>query len=74
MRCGACQRKELEHLYRYITRPTIANERPNVNRAGQVVLQLKSAFRDGTTHVVMSPLHGRGAFVTVNEHLRIYYR
>ena len=26
------------------------------NRAGQVVLQLKSAFKDGTTHIVMSPL------------------
>jgi Putative transposase len=24
--------------------------------AGQVVLQLKSAYRDGTTHIVMSPL------------------
>jgi len=36
--------------------PAIANERLQRNRAGQVVLQLKSAFRDGTTHVVMSPL------------------
>ena len=26
------------------------------NRAGQVVLQLKSAFKDGTTHIVMAPL------------------
>ena len=26
------------------------------NRAGQVVLQLKSVFKDGTTHIVMSPL------------------
>ena len=26
------------------------------NAAGQVVLQLKSAYKDGTTHVVMSPL------------------
>ena len=48
--------KELEHLCRYITRPAIANERLKRNRAGQVVLQLKSAFKDGTTHIVMSPL------------------
>ena len=34
-----------------ITRPAIANERPSVNRAGQVVLKLKTAFRDGTTHI-----------------------
>ena len=56
MRCGAGQRKELERLCRYITRPAIANERLKRNRAGQVVLQLKSAYRDGTTHIVMSPL------------------
>ena len=31
-------------------------ERLKRNRAGQVVLQLKSAFKDGTTHIVMSPL------------------
>jgi hypothetical protein len=27
-----------------------------INRAGDVVLQLKSPYRDGTTHIVMSPL------------------
>jgi len=29
----------------------IANEGLKRNRAGQVVLQLKSAFKDGTTHI-----------------------
>ena len=53
---GADQRKELEHLCRYITRPAIANERLKRNRAGDVVLQLKSAYKDGTTHLVMAPL------------------
>ena len=56
MRWGADQRKELEHLCRYITRPAIANERLKRNRAGQVVLQLKSPYKDGTTHIVMEPL------------------
>ena len=56
VRCSADQRRELEHLCRYITRPAIANERLRRNGAGQVVLQLKSACRDGATHVVMSPL------------------
>ncbi len=56
VRCGADQRRELEHLCRYITRPAIANARLKRNHAGQVVLQLKSAYQDGTTHVVMSPL------------------
>jgi Putative transposase len=55
VRWGADQRKELEHLSRFITRPAIANERLKRNRAGDVVLQLKSAFKDGTTHIVMSP-------------------
>ena len=50
LRCCAEQRKQLERLCRYITRPAIANERLKLNAAGQVVLQLKSAYRDGTTH------------------------
>jgi hypothetical protein len=40
----------------YITRPAIANERLTRNRAGDVVLQLKGPYHDGTTHIVMSPL------------------
>ncbi len=56
VRWGADQRKELEQLCRYITRPAIANERLKLNRAGQVVLQLKSPYKDGTTHIVMEPL------------------
>jgi hypothetical protein len=47
---------KLEHLCRYITRPAIATERLTLNRAGQVVLTLKTPYRDGTTHIVMSPL------------------
>jgi hypothetical protein len=53
VRWRADQRAELEHLCRYITRPAIANERLKRNRAGQVVLQLKSPYKDGTTHIVM---------------------
>jgi hypothetical protein len=45
---GARSAQGLEHLCRYITRPAIANERLKRNRAGDVVLQLKSAFMDGT--------------------------
>ena len=56
LRWRADQRKELEQLCRYITRPAIANERLKLNRAGQVVLQLKSPYKDGTTHIVMEPL------------------
>ena len=48
VRCGAHQRKELERLCRTITRPALANERVKRDGAGNVVLQLKSAWRDGT--------------------------
>ena len=50
------QRKELERLCRYITRSAIANERLALYNAGQVVLILKTPYRDGTTHMAMSPL------------------
>ncbi len=55
VRCSADQRKELERLCRYITRPAIANERLKRDGSGDVVLQLKSPWRDGTTHIRMSP-------------------
>lgn len=53
---GAHQRSELEHLCRYITRPAIANERLKRTFSNDVVLQLKTAYKDGTSHMVMSPL------------------
>ena len=56
VRCGADDRQALEQLCRYITRPALANERVQTNAAGRVVLKLKTPWRDGTTHLVMSPL------------------
>ena len=56
VRCAMNQRNKLEQLCRYITRPAIANERLTLNSAGDVVLQLKTPYKDGTTHIVMSPL------------------
>ena len=56
VRCAMNQRNKLEQLCRYITRPAIANDRLILNSAGDVVLQLKSPYRDGTTHIVMSLL------------------
>ena len=56
VRCAADDRQALEQLCRYITRPALANERVQTNAAGQVVLKLKTAWRDGTTHLVRSPL------------------
>ena len=52
VRCAADERQALEQLCRYITRPALANERVQINSAGQVVLRLKTPWRDGTTHIV----------------------
>ena len=54
--CGADDRRALEQLCRYITRPALTKERVQTDAAGQVVLKLKTAWRDGTRHLVMSPL------------------
>ena len=56
MRCDADERQRLDQLCRTITRPALANERVQMTIAGQVMLKLKTAWRDGTTHIVMSPL------------------
>jgi hypothetical protein len=53
---AADDRQGLEQLCRYTTRPAIANERLSVNHAGQVVLKLKTAWRDGTSHHVTAPM------------------
>jgi hypothetical protein len=56
VRVEANDRKRLEQLCRYITRPALSDERIQLNAAGQVELKLKTPWRDGTTHLVMSPL------------------
>ncbi len=54
--CTSQQRQKLERLCRYITRPALNHKRLCRTRAGEVVLQLKTPYRDGTTHLVMPPL------------------
>jgi hypothetical protein len=46
----------LGQLCRYITRPELPNERVQTNDAGHVVLKLKTAWRDSTTHQMAPPL------------------
>ena len=56
VRCCADDSQALEQLCRYITRPALANERVQTNAAGQVVLKLKTPWRDGTSHQGTPPL------------------
>jgi hypothetical protein len=53
--CAAHQRKKLDHLCPTSRAPP-SPMNGSLNRAGQVALNLKTPYRDGTTHIVMSPL------------------
>jgi len=54
--CGPHQRSTLERLCRYITRPALGHKRLTRTPQGDVMLELKTPYRDGTTHIVMAPL------------------
>lgn len=56
--CKASQRKKLERLCRYITRPAIAEQRLSLATNGNVIVELKSPYDDGSTHVVLTPMEG----------------
>lgn len=52
----ADERKKLERLCRYISRPAIAEKRLSPTPNGNVRCQLKTPYRDGTTHVIFELL------------------
>jgi hypothetical protein len=52
----ADQRHKLERLCRYISRPAISEQRLSLTPNGNVRYQLKTPYRDGTTHVIFEPL------------------
>src|SRR5690606_3208410 len=51
----ASQRDKLERLARYVARPPVANERLSLTEGGDVRCALKTAYRDGATHVIFEP-------------------
>jgi hypothetical protein len=52
----ADQRRKLERLCRYFTRPAVSEQRLSLTTQGKVRYQLKTPYRDGTTHVIFEPL------------------
>ena len=48
-------RAKLERVCRYMARGPIAQERLSVDGDDLVILELKRAFSDGTTHVLFEP-------------------
>ena len=68
----ADDRQALEQLCRYITRPALSDERVQLNAAGQVKLKPKTPWRDGTTHLAMSPLEFMQRLVTLAPRPRLH--
>ena len=52
----AHERNKLERLCRYISRPAVSEKRLSLTKNGNVRYQLKTPYRDGTTHVIFEPL------------------
>ena len=52
----ANERRKLERLCRYITRPAVSERRLSLSAQGKVRYQLKTPYRDGTSHVIFEPL------------------
>ena len=52
----ANERSKLERLCRYIARPGVSEKRLAVTSHGKVRYELKTPYRDGTTHVIFEPL------------------
>ena len=52
----AHQRDKLERLCRYISRPAVSEKRLALTSNGQIRYQLKTPYRNGTTHVIFEPL------------------
>ena len=47
---------KLERLCRYISRPVISEQRLSMTQHGKVRYELKTPYRDGTTHVFFEPI------------------
>ena len=52
----AGQRERLERVCRYVLRPPVAQERLSLTGTGQVVLELRHRWRDGTTQLLFDPV------------------
>ncbi len=50
------ERKKLERLCRYIARPAVSKRRLALTFGERVRYELKTPYRDGTTHVIFEPL------------------
>ena len=52
----AHQRDKVERLCRYIARPAVSEKRLSLATTGKVRYELKTPYRNGTTHVIFEPI------------------
>jgi len=52
----AQERQKIERLCRYISRPAVSEKRLSLTPNGNIRYQLKTPYRDGTSHVIFEPL------------------
>jgi hypothetical protein len=52
----ARDRARLERVCRYLLRPPLAQERLRLRADGRVFVELRKAWRDGTTHLLLEPI------------------
>jgi hypothetical protein len=67
----AGHREQLERVCRYALRPPVSQERLHVTDEGQVRLQLRQPWRDGTTDVVFDPVEFLGRLAVLVPRPRI---
>jgi Putative transposase len=67
----AGQRERLERVCRYALRPPVTPERLCMTGEGQVRLQLRQPWRDGTTHLVFDPVEFLGRLAVLVPRPRI---
>jgi hypothetical protein len=52
----AHQRDKVERLCRYIARPAVSEKRLSLTSTGKIRYELKTPYRNGTTHVIFEPV------------------
>ena len=67
----AGQRERLERVCRYALRPPVTEERLHLTHEGQVRLQLRRPWRDGTTDIMFDPVEFLGRLAVLVPRPRI---
>jgi len=67
----AGERERLERVCRYVLRPPVVDDRLRLTADGQVALQLRHRWADGTTHLMFDPVEFLGRLAVLVPRPRI---